>query len=335
MKRLFWLVAMLAICLAAVAQTQYRSGNFIFKLYEPTNGDSPYAVVSGVVSYPGTEVTIPGTVEKNGVSYTVTEIGSFLFDGFNCKLNKLTIPPTIKIFNRSAFSYMERCDEVHISDLSAWAQADFKNISANPIRYMLYLNGEPLNNVEFSTDVTKISNYAFYYCASIQSVSIPSSVTSIGETLFEGCTNLETLTISEGLKEIGKLAFYNCSKLNDVSFPSSLASVGAYSFSNSGLKSVVFSSTDEPLNLEKAVFFNCRKLSSVRLPDNITTLPDMLLGNCYSLKSLTIPPSIKTVRNNPLLDSNNLVRLDISDLSAWCRIDFINHSMPRDRYNLT
>ena len=35
--------------------------------------------------------------------------------------------------------------------------------------------------------VTSIGNYAFYYCESLTSVSIPNSVTSIGNYAFSGC----------------------------------------------------------------------------------------------------------------------------------------------------
>lgn len=42
--------------------------------------------------------------------------------------------------------------------------------------------------------ITNISNYAFYRCASLTSITIPASVASIGNYAFNGC-NFSTVTI--------------------------------------------------------------------------------------------------------------------------------------------
>ena len=58
--------------------------------------------------------------------------------------------------------------------------------------------------------IIAIGNKAFYYCTSLQSVTIPDSVTSIGYWAFNNCRSLQSVSIGNGLTAIGQI-FYKCS----------------------------------------------------------------------------------------------------------------------------
>ena len=70
------------------------------------------------------------------------------------------------------------------------------------------------NDITYS--VTSIGDYAFYYCSSLTSITIPNSVTSIGGGAFQYCSSLTSVTIPNSVTSIGEQAFLGCSSLKTV-----------------------------------------------------------------------------------------------------------------------
>lgn len=62
--------------------------------------------------------------------------------------------------------------------------------------------------MRISKGVKNIGDFAFNYCSSIKTVTIPTSVNSIGEMAFHFCNSLSSLTVPKNVKKIGFLAFY-------------------------------------------------------------------------------------------------------------------------------
>ena len=59
---------------------------------------------------------------------------------------------------------------------------------------------------------------------------IPDSVTSISDYAFYGCTELTSVTIPDSVKSIGNYAFYGCTGLTSVTIPDSVTSIGNHAF---------------------------------------------------------------------------------------------------------
>ena len=77
---------------------------------------------------------------------------------------------------------------------------------------------------------TVISNYAFYNCYSLASITIPDSVTSIGDYTFYNCYSLASITIPDSVTSIGNSAFSNCYSLASITIPDSVTIIGNSAF---------------------------------------------------------------------------------------------------------
>ena len=112
---------------------------------------------------------------------SVTSIGDHTF--YNCTgLTSIEIPNSVTSIGNNAFNKCSNIDEVHISDIAAWCSISFVNTYSNPIRNgtKLFLNGKEPNELIIPNNVSRISDYAFYNCENLYSVTIGSSVTEIG-----------------------------------------------------------------------------------------------------------------------------------------------------------
>ena len=90
--------------------------------------------------------------------------------------------------------------------------------------------------------VGDIGDYAFYDCASLESVTIGNSASyTIGTQAFYSCDNLSSLTIGSGVDTIKSEAFSGCNSLEEITLPSTLNKLEKNVFrSCSSLASVVF-----------------------------------------------------------------------------------------------
>ena len=104
--------------------------------------------------------------------------------------------------------------------------------------------------------MTSIGSYAFAYCTSLTSVTIPNSVTSIDGSTFDSCTSLASVTIPNSVTSIGSYAFNSCISLPSVTIPNSVTSIGGSAFESCILLASVTVLNPTPPTLESGVFNN-------------------------------------------------------------------------------
>lgn len=151
-----------------------------------------------------------------------------------------------------------------------------------------------LASASIPSGVTSIGTSAFYYCYSLASVSIPSTVTSIGTNVFNGCYSLASVSIPSTVTSIGSGAFQYCYSLLSVSIPSGVTSIDTNAFSYCySIASLTIPNTVTFIN--NSAFASCYSLASVSISSDVTSIGSSVFSNCYSLVSITIPNGITTI----------------------------------------
>ena len=297
--------------------------NNVFYKYKGTMPDNTNITIKDgaleIVGYAFTDcdgltgVTIPNSVKNIGtcafencdnltkieIPNGVTTIGCNAF-GSCMRLASVTIPNSVTSIGYCAFSGCWGLKEVHISDIAAWYNIEFEDYDSNPLYYAnnLYLNGELVTNLVIPDDVTAIKNHAFIGCSSLVSITIPNSVRSIGHRAFDSCMRLTSVTIPNSVTSIGWGAFDGCSSLTSITIPNSVTSIGGVAFKN------------------------CDNLTKIEIPNGVTTIGYNAFGSCMRLTSVTIPNSVTSIGWGAFNGCSSLKEVHISNISAWCNIDF-------------
>ena len=141
----------------------------------------------------------------------------------------------------------------------------------------------------------------YNYRSSVKSVVIGEGVTSIGWSAFSGCSSLTLGTIPESVTSIGGYAFYGCSSLMSATIPEGVTGI------------------------EWQTFYACSSLTSVTIPSSVTSIGREAFRDCSSLASVSIPSSVTSIGESAFCNCSNLKSVYITDLAAWCKIEFSSY----------
>ena len=143
-----------------------------------------------VAGYNGNSASldIPKSVDHNGVSYTVTEIGKEAFEN-NSTLTSIDISSNsnpITIIGARAFKNCTNLSVIHFPDCVTIIEDET-------------FSGCALTEFTIPETVTSIGQRAFADCPSLTSVTIPETETIWGENPFEGCSENLIIYVPEHL----------------------------------------------------------------------------------------------------------------------------------------
>ena len=211
------------------------------------------------------------------------------------------------------------------------------------------------------TDETLVGTAAaFSNCVALTTLTIDGPGTEIGATACASCTNLTTLVIGDGVASIGLLSFYNCIALSDVSIGSGVTNVvnsgtrrlpfygcsniknitipqlfckGQMASSNIYRLTGIFSDSAGSITnatiqdgveyLGPDLFTRFCYLEHVTIPDSVTNIGESAFEDCESLKSVKMGTGLRTIEKWAFsFYESSLEEVHISDLAAWCAIEF-------------
>ena len=157
-----------------IKETTYNGLN-----YRYVEGKGEATVISGNYSQI-TNLTIPGSIEVDGVSYIVKAIDDNVFNSCT-NIDTLIIGNGVERIGRSAFYWCYR-----------------------------------MKSVSLPISLKSIGESSFAECNNITSLVIPEGVKTIGQNAFSWCNNMKLLELPSTLDSIGDYAFRWCSNLNRV-----------------------------------------------------------------------------------------------------------------------
>lgn len=140
----------------------------------------------------------------------------------------------------------------------------------------------------------------WYSDRNITSVTIEEGVTHIGTESFQYCTSIKSISLPDSLISIGDDAFYNCFGFTEITIPDNVTTIG------------------------NTVFQKCTGLISVTLGKSVTTIGKQAFDYCKKLTSINIPASVRTIGSAAFNDCIGMQEVHITDVSAWCNIDFVS-----------
>lgn len=277
---------------------------------------------------------------------SVLSIGNHSF--YNCtSIKSVTFDSLIESIGESAFSGCTNLKSVYIDDLTMWCGIGFANSSSNPLCNAVdfYINGTSKTGIVIPDTVTQIGDYAFYDCEFITRVSISNSVKSIGKYAFANCDGIEYVTLGNSLEKIDNGAFRYCKKMDYLTIPESVTDIGEDAFySCSNLYYITLG--NNITHIGKDAFTYTDKYETVLDDEDVLSIGPYLLaidGTTVYTEEFYIGSNIKLIADGAVdgymwihipssvkyigydaFSKTEISRLYITDVTAWCNINFSN-----------
>ena len=213
---------------------------------------------------------------------------------------------------------------------------DFENRERVP----WYNHLKEILSVTIEEGLTSIGECAFADCSSLTAITIPEGVTSIGAYAFVECSNLERVEIPTSMESIAETAFNSCRKLrhilidrkNSVYFSGESNTCIIELSTKTLLVGTIYGTIPNGIEHLGNFAFSGRNVEDIVIPNGVISLGEYTFCGECSIRSITIPPSLKhvgswTFDEGSLINKGcpNLSAVYIEDLKAWLELDFPYH----------
>ena len=303
-------------------------------MYTSSDGNvvTPYSTkVFGANITSNTYVNGQGIITFDG---PVTAIGYYAFRDCTT-LTSITIPDSVTEIEGYAFrgctSVQQWTIPFSVTKLSSTAlygcsgelYVHKKTVENNVNSGNYFLYNFTITRLIIGPEVNRIGNNTFNNCTTLTSVTISDSVTEIGSSAFEGCSSLTNITLGNSITSIGNYAFMHCSNLTSIIIPNSVTSIGSYAFVGCVGKLTVNCNILDGTN-DNSGWFSGAYFTDITIGDGVSKIGTYAFSSCKQLQSISISDSVTDIGDNAFSLTQSLTRVDIFNMSAWCKINFTN-----------
>lgn len=177
--------------------------------------------------------------------------------------------------------------------------------------------------------VKEIGRNSFYDCKQLKKVIIPQNVTTIRGQAFYNCTSLQILELPQTITYIEYGCFTNCT--GELIVNCNIPSADRIDFSpslNSKFTKITFN--EGVTSIGNFAFSNCQTIKSISLPSTLKTIGNSAFYNSHYIENIIIPNNVTSIGNNAF--SSNYV---ITNIEIPNSVTYVGTNVFNGCYNLT
>lgn len=279
-------------------------------------------------------------------------------------VTSITIPSSVASIGTDAFGGCTELESITVDDNNPTYQSSGNCLIQKAEKKLLL--GCKNSAIPDDGSVISIMNAAFMNCSDLTSITIPKSVKHIGIGAFQGCSSLTSVTFectdgwwcsfnsavdfteddladptkaAELLTSTYSFCYWYCAdEANPIklAYTENIENGTLVSYTVAGLGAcrdadIVIPATHNGLPvvaIGNSAFSRVTTLSSIVIPDSITSIGKFAFEAC-SLESITMGKGITSIAMDAFSGCTELNALYITDIAAWCNIEFANrHANP-------
>lgn len=297
MKKLYTLTALLVGSCGLCLGSETPEGGIYY--------DFDANTLTASVTYKGTcrcggstyegDVVVPGSVQHDGQTYTVTGVGKYAFASSQ-KLTSVRLPASIKSLGYGAFAACRNLQTVRFDEPS----------QLTTIGWLAFLSCKSLTAIHIPASVESLQPYAFEMCDALTDVSFgePSRLSVIERYVF--CrTSLKSIALPAACKQIDDVAFCSNPGIESIVLPASVAKISGrnpfcYNTQITALAVApgndTYDSRDEcNAIIETATNTLVSGCKTSVIPTSVTALGRSSFNHCTDLTEAKLPATIKSI----------------------------------------
>ena len=226
---------------------------------------------------------------------TVASIEQYAF--YNCKrLKSVTIPKEVSYVGWNAFSRCDSITSVTIETETSTISNGYLNFTSDSITYRIFKYNE--------VELLSFNKKSFNAIPETVTAGSTFKVTTIADNAFRNCTfvvdsiqysliDLKSVKVTSCLKQNGgKLVIPSTVTSNGSTF--TVTTIGNNAFDYSPMSEIIIPETVTKIG---AAFQNSDSLKSITIPNSVKTIDDYTFQGCINLETVVLPNGLKSIGN--------------------------------------